>query len=177
MRHGLLIVLLTTLAAGIATAEPSTRPSTQPMTDTISTADFDVSLPRGWRALRSETPGVIMFESADGNARLTVSVADDTAPRGANDSDTDLTKISEIRRQAEMKVVPKVRLSPCHFPTINGVRSSTWRGDDSAEGLQTATLVQLTKMKLLIFYVEALDTPASAVDELAKQVFESIAAR
>ena len=60
------------------------------MTDRISTADFDVSLPHGWQALRSESkPGMVVFQSADGNARLTVSVS---------------ARLS--RRQAEKMVMP-----------------------------------------------------------------------
>jgi hypothetical protein len=148
MRHCLLIIVFAIFAAGSALADSTSKPGTQPMTDRISTADFDVSLPHGWRVLRSESkPGMVVFQSADGNARLTVSVARDSAPPGAKDGDTDLANISEVRRQTEMKLAPKVRLTPRQSTSDNGVWSSTWRGDDSASGRQTATLVRLAKSK------------------------------
>jgi hypothetical protein len=120
---------------------------------------------------------MVLFQSADGNLRLTVSVARDFASPGPTDGDTDLTNISEIRRRTEMELAAHVRLTPCQSTNRDGVWSSVWRGADLESGRQTATLVRLGKSKLLILYIEALDTSESAVDELAQQVFGSAAAK
>jgi hypothetical protein len=179
MQHRLLIMLATIVAVSAAQADSTTKPSTQPMqTDKVSTADFDILLPHGWQEVRSESrPGLIAFQSADGNARLTVSVAHDSAPPGPKDVKPDLAKISEIRRQSESKMAPKIRLTPSESTGKDGVWSSSWRGDDSERGRRTATLVQSAKSKLLIFYLEALDSSDGTVQEFAKQVFGSVVAK
>ena len=179
MRHRLLVIPFTILAVITARADPTTNPTAQPkQVDRISTSDFDISLPHGWRAIPSESKdGVVVFQSADGNARLTISIALDSAPPGPRDGNTKFAQISEVRRQTEIKLAPKILLTPYESTGKDGVWSSTWRGIDSGTGRKTATLVQLAKSKLLIFYVEAFDTSETAVDELATQVFGSVAAK
>jgi hypothetical protein len=120
---------------------------------------------------------MVVFQSADGNARLTITVARDSAPPSPKDGDANLAKISEVRRQTEVKLAPMIRLTPRESTGKDGVWSSTWRGDDSERGRRTATLVQLAKSKLLIFYLEAFDTSDSAVEDFSKQVFGSVAAK
>jgi hypothetical protein len=179
--HTAALIVLIAFAASCDRAELKAKPTTQttmPTDQTISTTDFDVSLPLGWKSVPSETRvGLFVYQSPDGNARLTLSVARDTAPSGSIDLRADLTPISEIRRKAETSQSTRLRLTDVEVASNAGALSSKWRGFDASAGRRTATLVQLAHAKLFMAYIECLDAPEAAANALSDQVFGNFAAK
>ena len=171
-------VVLIILTPGCDQAEQKAIHSTKTTmssNQTISTIDFDVSLPAGWNAVPSETrAGLFVYQSPEGNSRLTVSVWRDTAQ--STDLQADLVRVSTIRRKAESSQASNLRLTDMEVQDNTQV-SSKWYGNDAPTARRTATLVQLSNAKLFTVYIECLDASDADAKQLSDHIIRSFAAK
>jgi hypothetical protein len=178
MRIAAVISLIASIV-GCDRAAPTSKssPQTAPASLTISTSDYDVSLPPGWKSIPTTERGLSIYESPDGNARLNVSVLRDNASLVAQDRREALDKICAISRKAEKSEGPNLQLTDIETDTAAAVLASKWSGVDVRAGLRTATFVQLSNGKLYIVLIECLDSSDAAAKQLSDQVFGSFAPR
>src|ERR1700733_11661105 len=115
------VILVIVLTAGCHRPEQKTARSTQAMMSseqTVSTTDFDVLLPAGWVGVPAETRvGLYVYQSSNGNSRLTLSVARDSKP--SKDLRADLVRISSVRRNAESSQSPSARLTDSEMADVS----------------------------------------------------------
>jgi len=179
--------MLTDFAVEVIAPEPATPPTTngkavsssKPMatTQAFQTNDFAISLPLGWTTMPSQSKaGLYVYQAADGNAQLTLSVAADIVHPDSKDGRKDITQISTIRRNAETETA-NLQLTDAEISGGDMVWSSKWRGSDPTVGRQTATLVQLAKSKLFTLYIENLDAPEAASNAQIAQIISSFIPR
>lgn len=182
MRYSTAIALLIIALAGCDRPQSASAPAGQqqatgkPVDEAqlFRTADFEFLMPEGWKFLESESqPDRVVFESADGLSRVTLSVMYLHRDLAREEARSTLARIVEHRRIAEAEPPHRVRLTAHKITDGTDFWYSKWGGRDEAADRRTGTLVTLENKKLFTVYVESTGSSDQALDALANEVFGS----
>lgn len=140
----------------------------------FSTADFAILLPERWEFLETQSsPDRVNFQSANGDAQLTISIMpfDPNIPQ--EKLDESFPRLVEIRRQAELDIEPSPELTDFEIVHEDGRSYAKYAGTVLETDQCTATLAIVENHKFVTVFVERQGIDAPALNALASDIFSN----
>jgi len=138
----------------------------------FKTSAFEFLVPDGWAFLESESqPDRVVFQSADGQNRLTLSVMDLQRELTDDEAHASFVRLVEHRRTAESLPSSQIHLTDYQITGGDGYLYTKWGGREAQADRRTATLVTIESKKIFTLYVESIHTSDEALNTVSDEVF------